>query len=202
MTEDLTADSNHENTKRHDAISTIIRTMLEFSPETRAWMLSTLGAYFEVDIPAPQRGRPTPQSPPVVDRQLHFSQREEISPKDFIFQKQPATDIERVACLAYYLTHFRSVPHFKTADINKLNTEAAQPRFSNASYAVSNATRSGFLVPAIKGAKQVSAIGERFVDTLPDTVAAKELMATARSKARGRRQQTTKPSVRLDDEAS
>ena len=191
MSEETTVDNTHNDDGRHEAISVIIKMMLDFNQETRAWMLKTLGAYFEVDTTPPQRGRPTQQSVPAADRGLHFSDREEISPKDFIFQKQPNTDVERVACLAYYLTHFRSAPHFKTADITTLNTEAAQPRFSNASYAVSNATRGGFLVPAIKGAKQISAVGERFVDTLPDASAAKELLANARSKTRGRRASAT-----------
>ena len=187
---------------RHDAISDIIKTMREFSQETRIWMLKTLGAYFEVETLPQSYGRSAHQPPPSVDRQLDFSQREEISPKDFIFQKQPSTDGERVACLGYYLTHFRSTPHFKTVDVTKLNTEAAQRRFSNPSQAVTNATRAGFLVPAIKGAKQMSAVGERFVDTLPDAPAAKLLMEGSRAKSRARRQQAGKPTAAAKDEGS
>ena len=35
-----------------------------------------------------------------------------MSPKDFLMEKAPNTDVERIACLAYYLTHYRSTPHF------------------------------------------------------------------------------------------
>lgn len=55
-------------------------------------------------------------------------------PKEFMVQKRPRTDIERVACLGFYLTHYRDTPHFKTLDISKLNTEAAQPKFTNAAW--------------------------------------------------------------------
>jgi len=47
-----------------------------------------------------------------------------MSPKDFLLEKQPRTDVERIACLAYYLTHYRATPHFKTIDLSILNTEA------------------------------------------------------------------------------
>ena len=57
-----------------------------------------------------------------------FSEDRSMSPKEFILQKQPQTDVERVACLGYYLTHYRDVPQFKTLDISKVNTEAAQPK--------------------------------------------------------------------------
>src|SRR5438128_4773232 len=67
----------------------------------------------------------------VPHHQPNFSERTELTPKQFLNEKQPANDIERVACLAYYLTHYRSIPEFKTLDISKLNTEAAQPKLSN-----------------------------------------------------------------------
>ena len=47
------------------------------------------------------------------------------------------------------------MPHFRTVDISKLNTEAAQIKFANAAYTVTNATNAGFLVPAGKGNKQL-----------------------------------------------
>src|SRR5258705_835088 len=37
-----------------------------------------------------------------------------LSAKEFLAEKRPKTDVERVACLAYYLTHFRETPEFKT----------------------------------------------------------------------------------------
>jgi hypothetical protein len=107
-----------------------------------------------------------------------------MSPKDFMFQKSPQTDVDRVACLAYFLTHYRDNGHFKTTDISLLNTEAAQMKLSNTAYAVVNATNAGLLVPAGKGAKQLSAAGEKYVELLPDRPAAKESLAAYRSRRR------------------
>ena len=90
-----------------------------------------------------------------------FATRTEMSPKQFLNEKQPANDIERVACLGYFLTHFRSMPEFKTLDISKLNTEAAQPKFSNPSVPVENATQRSFLVATSGGNKQLGAVGEK-----------------------------------------
>lgn len=107
-----------------------------------------------------------------------FSEDRTLSPKAFLLEKQPQTDVERVACLAYYLTHYRDQPHFKTLDISKLNTEAAQRKFANSATAMKNAIKCNYLVSASKGARQVSAVGEQFVQALPDRGAAKAAMAS------------------------
>ncbi len=115
-----------------------------------------------------------------------------VEPKHFMDQKKPTKDIERVACLAYYLTHYRSLPHFKTADITKMNTDAAQTALSNTSVAVSNAERAGYITQAGKHAhKQITAYGEKLVSALPDQEAFKEVLA-AESKRHTRRKKAKK----------
>jgi hypothetical protein len=116
-----------------------------------------------------------------------FSEDRAPSPKDFLFQKQPKTDIERIACLAFYLTHFRDMPHFKTLDLAKLNTEAAQVKFSNAAYAADNATKAGYLAAAARAQKQITAWGEQFVTALPDREAALKAISQARARRSARR---------------
>lgn len=116
-----------------------------------------------------------------------FSEDRSISPKEFMLEKQPRTDVERVACLAYYLTHYRNAPHFKTIDLSTLNTEAAQVKFSNAAFSANNATKTGYLVSATKGQKQLSAVGEKFVRALPDRDAAREVMTMARPRRKNRK---------------
>ena len=75
-------------------------------------------------------------------------ENEELSPKQFMAQKNPKTDMQRIACLGYYLTHFRKAPHFKTRDLTHLNIEAAQPQLSNPAAAVRNAAAHKYLSPA------------------------------------------------------
>jgi hypothetical protein len=103
-----------------------------------------------------------------------------MSPKQFLLEKQPGNDIERVTCLAYYLTHYRNVPEFKALDISQLNTEAAQPKFSNVAVPVDNARQRGFLVVASGGRKLLGALGEQFVQALPDRDAAKKVLERVR----------------------
>lgn len=116
-----------------------------------------------------------------------FSEDRTLTVKQFLFEKKPVTDIERVACLAYYFTHYRSTPHFKTLDISKLNTEAAQTKFANAANAVGNAIQAGLLAPAVGENRQISAAGERYVQELPDRKAAKEAVAGVRHKRKFKR---------------
>jgi hypothetical protein len=115
-----------------------------------------------------------------------FSEDRSISPKEFLRQKQPRTDVERVACLAYYLTHYRDTPHFKTLDISQLNTEAAQIKFANAANSVNNASTYGYLTATTQGNKQLTSGGEAFVEALPDREAAKEAMTMARPRRKRR----------------
>ncbi len=121
-----------------------------------------------------------------------FSSKKDISPKDFVMQKSPKSNVERIACLGFYLTHFRDTPHFKTTDLSSLNTEAAQPRFTNAAQAVADATKNGYLAPATKGNKQMSAQGEHFVIALPDRDAARLSMVSRPKRNRSRSTKSVK----------
>ena len=73
--------------------------------------------------------------------------------------------------------------------MSKLNTEAAQAKLSNPSRAIDDATKAGYLVPATRGNKQISASGEKFVLALPDREAAKAAMANARPRRKARKGQ-------------
>jgi hypothetical protein len=93
---------------------------------------------------------------------------DKLTPKQFLAQKKPKNNYERVACLAYYLSNHRSTPHFKTGDIDKLNTESAH-HFTNPSLAVMHATSTyHYLTSAGGGKKQITPLGEAIVEALPD----------------------------------
>jgi hypothetical protein len=108
--------------------------------------------------------------------------------KAFLKRKHPTTDVQRVACLAYYLTHNRKTPAFKTRNLTQLNTEAAGDRFANAAFTVKNATNQNhFLSSAGQGRKQITGLGEDVVEALPDQNKLKEVIATGIAGRRKRR---------------
>ena len=134
---------------------------------------------------------PHPPTSQIAEWRSPFSEDTSMSAKDFLMEKAPKTDVERIACLAYYLTHYRSTQHFKTLDLSMLNTEAAQPKFTNTAYSSNNAVKLGYLVPSSKGQRQLSALGERFVQALPDRVAAREVLTSLRRRLRTKRKRET-----------
>lgn len=171
-----------------EALSIVISTLSRLDDESRRRVLQSVTTFFDYNADANSISSPTrvfvPEQQSEGLRGLNFSIDNAPSPKAFLMEKQPRTDVERVACLAYYLTHFRDTPHFKTLDIGKLNTEAAQPKFSNTAYASNNAMKMGYLAPAAKGQRQLSAAGELFVSALPDRDAARTAMEQARPRRR------------------
>jgi hypothetical protein len=117
----------------------------------------------------------------------------DVTPKRFVQEKAPKTDVERITVLAYYLSHYRGIERFKTADLTALNTEAAQPRLSNAADAASNALKSsGLLAEAGKGLRQLTMKGEELVDALPDREAVK---AVTEKYGTRRRRRPSRPGI-------
>lgn len=179
-------ESNDTNADDLAVFNEVVSALKRLEPERRERVLGTVMTFLGMDGRARRAesiyggAAPTPVSG-------GFSEDRSISPKEFMLEKQPRTDVERVACLAYYLTHYRDMPHFKTIDLSTLNTEAAQMKFSNAALSANNASKMGYLVPATKGQKQLSAVGEKFVRALPDRDAAKNVMELARPRRKNRK---------------
>ena len=165
-------------------VDKVIQDLLPFDPYSRLRVYRTVGTFFGFEDSYPKVARNVDSRVPAnVSREPQFSSSEE-TPKEFLLRKRPNTNVERVACLAYYLTHYRDTPYFKTIDINKLNTEAAQIKLSNPSFAVGDAVRAGYLAAATKGMKQLSAPGEQYVEALPDRDAAKEVRPQTAKRSR------------------
>jgi len=185
-----------------DVHQTVFDALTRLPPEARQRVLQGVATLLGMPLATPLGLAPMPSrtvTTPGPELAFgDFAEDRTMSAKAFIMDKKPRTDVERVACLAYYLTHYRDTPYFRTVDISKLNTEAAQQKLSNPSYAVENAGKSGYLVSATKGQKQLSAAGELFVQALPDRGAAKEAMAQARPRRSARKKTNSPPGERND----
>ena len=185
--------SSEENTAKplsFELVAAIVKMLEPLSHDEQKHILQTVVTWLHLVDFAPQHSvaATKPISEPSAkssnSEEYPFSGRHETSPKEFLLEKDPKTDAERMTCLGYYLTHFREQPYFKTEDLSKLNTDAAQRKFSNAAVAVNNAFRDGFFVQAPKqGLKQLSAVGEQYVQALPDREAAR----LVRKRMRGHR---------------
>ena len=176
------------------ALTTIVAALAPLSREEQQRTLQAVAVFLGVTWESGQKqnsngfGSPPAQSSQTpLNAASSFSEDRAISAKEFLRDKKPSSDVEKVACLGYFLSHYRETPHFKTLEISTLNTEAAQPKFSNASMAVENATKAGLLVPALKGSKQLSSAGEHYVQLLPDREAAREAMKATKIRRKQRR---------------
>ena len=168
-------------------VDKVIQDLLRLDQHGRLRVYRTVGTFFGFEDSYPKvAGNVDSRVSANVSREPQFSSSKE-TPKEFLLRKRPNTNIERVACLAYYLDHYRGIRQFKAIDINKLNTEAAQTKLSNPSHVIRDAVRSGYLVAAAtKDMKQLSADGEKYVEALPDRNAAKEVKPQSSRRSRKR----------------
>jgi hypothetical protein len=182
--------STDEQGTELQALQSVIAALQSVDVHARRRIMEAAAMFLDVGqgtATVSRRPVPAAEKPDTGPSYPSFSADTAMSPKEFLFEKQPRTDVERIAVLAYYLTHYRDTPHFKTLDLSKLNTEAAQPKFSNAANSANNAVKRGYLVPSNKGQRQLSASGERFVAALPDRDAARAAMAAGAPRRRPRR---------------
>ncbi len=190
---DTATTSERDEQLEFEVLTTALRALQSLGPDARVRVFGAIGTFLGIASSSlaqsrtPGSGSSASADVTVGVAQGSFSQDRTQSPKEFLFEKRPQSDVDRIACLAYYLTHYRGTAHFKTLDLSKLNTEAAQLKLSNAAYAVDNATKRGFLVPASKGAKQLSTLGEIYVQALPDQAGARAAIADALPKRKFRR---------------
>jgi hypothetical protein len=187
-----TSDEADSRAKERAAFIAISDTLEPLSPEARLRLLRLLITHFDLSF-----GDSAPRNAPVAQPNssqpygggASFTEDRTLSPKQFMLEKKPLTDIERITCLAYYLAHYRESPHFKTLDLSKLNTEAAQTKLSNPSKTSDNAVARGLVMQVGGGKRQISALGELYVQALPDREAAKAAIAhqrRRRKQAKGR----------------
>jgi hypothetical protein len=165
------------------AIAAILTTLAPLDVSQREFVLRTVADRLAIPTPDLSQASREPGEGAAA-RPKHTVARGTM-PKSFLAAKNPESEVERVACLAYFLTHSRNTPHFKTNDIVAINTEAAAPRLAAARRTLDNAMRrSRFLAPAGYGSKQISAFGEKVVEAMPDRDAVAVLLKAGKKATR------------------
>lgn len=166
------------------ALATVLDALAPLGAEDQAWILESVRTRLG-GPPAPRAGGGVP----TANNPGGGSGSGSITPKEFLRQKAPQTDVQRVACLAYYLSHYRGTPRFKTKDLTDLNIEAQGSTIGNPSQAVANATKQNdFFTPVGGGGKQITTSCEDVVSALPD----QEKVSALETKKPKRRRRSTK----------
>ncbi len=98
---------------------------------------------------------------------------------NFVSDKAPRDLYQYTAVLAYHLKHYQKVNEFKTKDIKSAHVEARHPGLTNPADAISKAeTRYRFFTKGkTRGTRQLSILGEKVVNALPDQDAVKKATA-------------------------
>jgi hypothetical protein len=116
-----------EDSAASNALSALIKALTPLDEEQRQRVLMAASAFFNIGMSTLNQNHTVSYSTPDSRHtRPSFSSSPIVSPKEFLLSKQPRTDVERIACLAFYLTHFRDIPYFKTLDLAKLNTEIVE----------------------------------------------------------------------------
>jgi hypothetical protein len=188
-------------TKEMSAIQTALEAIASINEDQRVFALETIAKRLKIKFEIPnESGRDSGLQQSGGEILLKSNPSEKQTAKQFIASKKPSNDVQQIACLAYYLTHFKDKPHFKTIDLTNLNIEAAARKISNPSRASDNAARtSHFLAQAGKGNRQITTLGEEVVAALPDQEKVKQVIATGKS---GRLRKGTKKSKAVKKEKS
>jgi hypothetical protein len=116
----------NENSSAAQALNSIITILNDLNEDERERIMQAVSSFFRLERETAY-DRPRRDHQTINERTIRptFSADTAPAPKEFLLEKQPSTDVERIACLAYYLTHYRETLKFKTLDLAKLNTEAA-----------------------------------------------------------------------------
>jgi hypothetical protein len=169
-----------------DTLGSVLNALDQLEVEQRKWVLQTAASRFsfKLDVAA---GAPAPSGTKDESRPGDSGHGSAPTPKDFMKGKNPLTDIQRIACLAYYLTKYGNTAQFKTKDLITLNSDAKYPRMGNARQGVDNATKAKLLTPAGSGQKQLTTHGEDLVEALPDQEKVRSLRPQKRRRKRPRK---------------
>lgn len=94
----------------------------------------------------------------------------EKDPIEFIKQKGPKTDMDRVICACYCLTKYRKIKSITKKDLDEFFPEAGMPMPANVNDMINKNIDRGYLAPTRKlkeGLKSyyITTDGERFVET-------------------------------------
>ena len=191
-------------TKKKDpseALVAVVKALEDFSDPERLWVLQSAANRWSLAPPvsSPSFGGAVPSGNVTgsVLSNKNGDAQQAIARKDarsFIRIKRPATDVQRVACLGYFVLQTTGQQGFSSKEVAQANVNSGSSKI-NLTRALDNATRqSKYLSSRGGNSKQLTTLGEDVVDALPDQQAVDELEAAVkgRGKSKGRRKRKSK----------
>jgi type IV secretory pathway TrbL component len=172
------------------ALVTVLEALEALEESDRQWVLQSAAARWNVQSASQGAGAGGGAGSSIggagaAEAQAAIAQK---NARAFMRLKNPATDVQRVACLGYFLVHITTGKQgFSSKEIGEANTESGGSAF-NLARALDNATRqSKYLSNRGAREKQLTTLGEDIVAALPDQQAVRDIEAAARGRGRGRR---------------
>jgi hypothetical protein len=177
-----------------EALVTVVKALEALSDSDRQWVLVSAASKYTMASPVTQVGTgPTGAGATTLLPALAGNAQAALAKKDpraFIRAKKPTTDIQRVACLGYYIMQTTGNLGFTSKDVAKANTDSGEGSF-NLPRAMDNATRAAkYISNRGPREKQLTALGEDVVNALPDQATVKTVEDS--SKARRVKKKTRK----------
>lgn len=181
--------------KEQNATSALVAVVTALEPlgdADRQWVLQSAASRWSLILPANTQAGISQQVPnggaaSGASSGEAQSAIEKKDPRAFIRVKRPATDVQRVACLAYFIVTTSGKPGFSSKDVVTTHTDSGGSKI-NMTRALDNATRrSKYLSNRGPKEKQLTPLGEDIVDALPDQNAVKELDKGGSNKRAGRK---------------
>ena len=156
-----------------DALKSVIAAINDLEPQMREWVLQSAASMWQIRMnPAPPLDpQGAASSSGLALGQANGDVASALSRKDvraFIRLKKPETDVERVACLGYFLAKTAGAPGFTAKDVKQAHIDSGGSAI-NLPRALDNATRGAkYLSSRGPREKQLTTLGEDVVEALPN----------------------------------
>ncbi len=176
------------------ALGKVLTALKDLDAEQQSWVIASAASNLGISAPVSQgSANPGAGIAGGVTKPAVGEPGTQVHAKSFMREKKPQSDVQRIACLAYYLTNFKNTTQFKTSEIREMNTYSAGTHLSNPSKSVDNATNQNrYLAPAGRGKKQLTSLGESIVEALPNQEAVSAVLATDRPKKKYKKRKAKK----------
>ena len=161
------------------ALVSVIKALEPLTDVDRQWVLQAASSRWNLKLPAASGGAAANASSEALRSATQTQTPLEGKVREFIRAKKPTSDVQRVACLIYFLAKTTNKEGFISKEINQAHIDSGGSKI-NLPRALDNATRRSKFISNRGGKeKQLTPLGEDIVDALPDQQKVSDLIKEA-----------------------